>query len=57
VKPEDKAGSYSNYCSVELKELEEIFGKKQALRISTDDLIELGLRLKKRIAQIVGKQV
>jgi hypothetical protein len=43
VKPEHKAGSYSNYCSVELKELEEICGKKQALRISTDNLVELGL--------------
>ena len=48
MKPEDKAGSYSNYRSVELKELEEICGNKQVLRISTDDFIELELRLKKR---------
>jgi hypothetical protein len=45
--PKDKASGCGYFSSLALKELKGNCDKVQALRIGTDDLVELGLRLKK----------
>jgi hypothetical protein len=40
MKPEDTAGSYRDFRSVELKELKGNRGKDQIMRIVTDDLVD-----------------
>jgi len=57
VKSENNPGGYKDFSFLELKELKGKCGKEQTLRISTNDLVELGFRLKKGITQIVSKQL